>query len=175
MKEFNEVDFKSKITNMFIQYLTGIMKNNIDEVKHFLKEQPISYANNIIKNMISLNRRQMYDELNVSQINITKTENIEDNTIYTISLLAKYLDYQLDLNNGNLVSGNNNRRIEKTYFLKIIKNNNAKEQGLIRRCPSCGHSIDVNYNGKCEYCGTIYNQEDYDYQILEVSEWKNML
>ena len=30
---------------------------------------------------------------------------------------------------------------------------------------SCGASIDVNANGKCPYCGTIYNLEDKDWVL----------
>ena len=164
----NDVDFKSKVTNIFIQYLTCIMKNDLSDVEHFIKEQPKEYANSIITNMINHNRRQMYDELNVSNINMTNKEETDKEVVYSISLLAKYLDYQLDLSNGNIVAGTDDHRIERTYYLKIVKKIDTKEETNIKRCPGCGHSLDVNYSGKCEYCGRIFNQEDYDYQLLEI-------
>ena len=161
-------EFDSKVMNMVVQYFTGIMKNDLEDVKHFIKEQPVEYAMEIINDMKSKNRRQMFDELNIRNIKITNTSEDDNNYIYDVSLDARYLDYQIDLDSGEVISGNNNDRIMKTYYLKVIKNKNAKEQGIIRRCPGCGSSLDVNYSGKCPYCGAIYNQEDYDYQILEI-------
>ncbi len=161
-------NFNSKVINMVVQFFTCIMKNNLDDVRHFLKEQPISYGQSIIDNMTKLNRRQMYDELNIRNVNINNTSEDDNNYIYDISLEARYLDYQMDIDSGKIVSGNDNQRVMKTYNLKIIKSKNTSEQGMIRRCPGCGASLDVNYSGKCPYCGAIYNQEDYDYQILEI-------
>ena len=169
MNNFNEIDFKTKVTNMIIQYFTCIMKNDLSNCKHFLKEQPINYATSIIDNMVQTNKRKMYDELNVSNIVITNTTSNEESTIYNINVDTKYLDYAIDLTNGNII-GNNNYRISKTYHFKIIKKNGIKEESIIYRCPSCGNSLDINYSGKCPYCGTIFNQEDYDYQILEIKE-----
>ena len=168
MDNFDESMFTSKVINMVVQYFTAIMKNDLGDVKHFLKEQPLEYGMNIVNEMKSNNRRQMFDELNVRNVNIVNKSEDDNNYIYDITLEARYLDYQLDLNTGEKVSGNDQDRVLKTYSLKIIKSKGAKEQGAIRRCPGCGASLDVNYSGKCPYCGSIYNQEDFDYQILEI-------
>ncbi len=168
MENFDENMFTSKVINMVVQYFTAIMKNDLEDVKHFIKEQPLEYGMSIVNDMKNKNRRQMYDELNVRNVVVHNTSEDDNNYIYDISLEARYLDYQLDLDSGNKVAGNDQRRILRTYELKIIKSKNAKEQGNIRRCPGCGSSLDVNYSGKCPYCGSIYNQEDYDYQILEI-------
>lgn len=163
-------ELKSKIVNMLVSYFTAIMKNNMDEVKHFIKEQPLLYGNKIVEEMSSKNARKMYDELNISNINLIKEEQKDDSTILTVSVLVKYLDYVMDIDTGNVLSGNNNYRIEKNYKLELIKKNNTKESSIINRCPGCNHSLDINASGKCPYCGAIFNQEDYDYQILTISE-----
>lgn len=168
MENFDEGMFTSKVINMVVQYFTAIMKNDLEDVKHFLKEQPLEYGMNIVNDMKSKNRRQMFDELNVRNVVIRNKSEDDNNYIYDITLEARYLDYQLDLSSGEKVSGNDQDRVMKKYELKIIKSKDAKEQGNIRRCPGCGASLDVNYSGKCPYCGAIYNQEDYDYQILEI-------
>lgn len=169
MNNFNETDFKTKVTNMIIQYFTCIMKNDLSNCIHFLKEQPINYATNIINKMLSTNRIKMYDELNISNIIIKNIEINEINTTYNIDVDIKYIDYMINLTNGEII-GNKDNRITKIYHLKVTKNNNTKENSIIYRCPSCGNSLDINYNGKCPYCSSIFNQEDYGYQILEIKE-----
>ena len=162
----DEVEFKAKVTNMFVQTLTAIMKNDLGDASHFLREPAKEYAMNLINKEISSNRRKMYDELNVSNIQIQNTEENDDNIIYSISLDAKYLDYELDLATGDIVSGSDQRRVDKRYHLRIILNKNVKE--FDSKCPGCGKSLDVNYSGKCSYCGAIFHQEDYGYQILDI-------
>ena len=38
----------------------------------------------------------------------------------------------------------------------------------MRKCPTCGAIVDVNKNGKCEYCHTIFNLEKYDWVITKM-------
>ena len=51
MNEFEKASFRKKVSNMFIQYLIAISKWNIDDVLHFIKEQPRQYAEHIIDNL----------------------------------------------------------------------------------------------------------------------------
>ena len=142
--DFDQNEFNSKVINMVVQFFTCIMKNNLDDVKHFIKEQPLEYGNSIINEMSKLNRRKMYDELNIRNLKILNTTQDDNNYIYDVSIEARYLDYVMDIDSGDIISGNDNERIMKVYKLKIIKNKRAKEQGIIRRCPGCGNSLDVN-------------------------------
>ena len=49
-----------------------------------------------------------------------------------------------------------------------MKKIDGRNAGIVRKCPACGSSIDVNNNGKCNYCGAIYNNEDYDYVLSNI-------
>ncbi len=41
-------------------------------------------------------------------------------------------------------------------------------EGMSRKCPGCGASIDANNSGVCPYCGTVYNTEDYDWVLTGI-------
>ena len=77
------------------------------------------------------------------------------------------MDYFID-SDGNYVSGINDHRIEKLNRLTFMKKIDGRNAGIVRKCPACGSSIDVNNNGKCNYCGAIYNNEDYDYVLSNI-------
>ena len=171
MSDDEKVILESKVKNMIVQYLTGIMKNDISDAEHFIKDQPKEYALNIINDMITNNCRKMYDELNVSNIRISNGIHSNNEVIYQVSATIKSLDYMMDLSSGERY-GSHNTRGEREINLKVVKKNNTTQDSVMR-CPGCGHSIDVYYSGKCENCGSIFNLEDYDYQILEIS--KNLM
>lgn len=175
IEEFNKIDttfnedmFLSKVNNIVVKLFTGIMLDDLETVRHFINQAVYDYSLDIINKAKDNNCRQMFDEFNVKNSRIMEIK--VNNGVYTIKvfLQLRYMDYIISLDNGNLVSGNNNARVERNYIFTFEKDDNAKQQDIVRKCPGCGASLDVNNSGKCEYCGTIYNQEDYDWVLTKV-------
>lgn len=163
--DFNTSMFLSKVNNIFVKLLTSVMLNELNQVDHFISDDVYNYYNDIINRLNSHHQRQMYDELNVKNSNIKSINKVGDKYVVKVLLTARYMDYIFDLNTGSKVSGNDQSRIEVNYELIFVRNINVDEQGIARKCPACGAPIDVNNSGKCEYCGAIYNQEDYDFVL----------
>ena len=179
IEEYKQIDpsfelsmFMTKVNNIFIKLFTSIMMDKLDDVKHFISQDTLQYASNILNNAKNSGNRQMFDELNVKDSNIIDIQ-VNDN-VHTIKvyLQSRYMDYIINLSNGNLVSGNNTSRIQVDYDLTFVKKSTTSTQGIIRKCPSCGAALSVNTSGKCEYCGSIYNQSDYDW-VLDKIEKRN--
>ena len=168
MNEFNEAMFKTKVDNIFVKLYTSVMKGNLDDVKHFLSDEVYEKFNNYLIQLSSANQRNMYDELNVKNTKIINRTFTNEKEIVEVELISRYMDYIIDINTGNLISGDNTRRVEKRNILTFEKKLNAKDISLVRKCPGCGASISVNTSGKCEYCGRIFNQEDYDYILVSI-------
>ena len=57
-------------------------------------------------------------------------------------------------------------RVEKFVKLIFTKVKNAKKLGVARACQGCGANLDLNFDGRCPYCGAIFNLQEYDW-ILE--------
>ena len=165
---FNESMFITKVNNMFVKFLTNIMMDRLPEVKHFVNNEVYAYGESIIKEAKDNGNRQMYDELNVKDTNIKEYQVTDDAFVIKVRLQSRYLNYIISLDDGSYVSGNNSSRIQVDYDLTLTKKRVTKDQGIVRKCPGCGAPINVNSSGKCEYCGSIYNQEDYDWVITSL-------
>lgn len=169
MEEFNESMFKTKVDNIFVKLYTCIMKEDLSDVAHFISAELQSELDTKIENLKSQNKRQIYDEINVKNTNIIDRKIEEDKEIVEVEIISRYMDYIIDKNTGNTISGDDSRRIEKRNILIFEKKTNTKEIGLVRKCPGCGASISANTSGKCAYCDTIFNWEDYDYVLVKLS------
>ena len=167
---FNESAFLTKANNMFVKFLTNIMMDRLPEIKHFVSDEVYAYGERILNNAKEQGHRQMYDELNVYDSRISSIEVTEDYFIINLYLQSRYMEYIISLDDGNYISGNNTSRIEVNYDITLKKKRATKNRDIVRKCPTCGGSIDVNSSGKCEYCGTIYNQEDYDWVITSLEK-----
>lgn len=169
MDEFNEAMFKTKVDNIFVKLYTCIMKQDLSDVSHFIGDFLQNKIEEEINNLKNKNQRQIYDEINVKNTYIINRDINKTKEIVTVEIISRYMDYIIDIDTGELVSGDDTRRIEKTNILIFEKKINIKKIGLVRRCPGCGASISVNTSGKCEYCGAIFNQEDYDYILTSIT------
>lgn len=170
-KTFNEALFLTKANHIFIKLFTCIMMDKLIDVKHFINEDVYNYAENIISPLRSKNYRQMYDELNVKESKIANIEVKENVYIINVYLQSRYMDYIINLSNGNLVSGNDNSRKQVNYLLTFTKKVETQIQGIAKKCPTCGAPVNVNTSGKCEYCGSTYNQEDYDWVLTKLNTY----
>lgn len=169
MNDFNEAMFKTKVDNIFVKLYTAEMKQDLSDVMHFINDDVRDMFQNRIDENKRLNRRQMYDEINVKSTNIIDRCITDDKEIVEAQIISRYMDYVIDMNTGATIEGDDTRRIEKRNILVFEKKIDSKDIGIVRRCPGCGASMSVNTSGKCEYCGTIFNQEDYDYILVKLS------
>ena len=167
-KTFSESAFISKVDNIFIMLLSSIMTDNLKRIKHKLNDELYCKYETILRDLNDRNERQMYDELNVKTSKIEYINIYNDKYIITVLLTARYMDYIVDKNTGEYISGINDRRIERDYYLVFEKNINTKIESFARKCPSCGASANTNNTGVCSYCHTIYNTEDYDWILTEI-------
>ena len=70
MNDFNEAMFKTKVDNIFVKLYTAEMKQDLSDVMHFINDDVRDMFQNRIDENKRLNRRQMYDEINVKSTNI---------------------------------------------------------------------------------------------------------
>lgn len=169
-KTFSESAFIAKVDNIFIMFLTAIMTDNLKRVKHKLSDELYSKYELLLNDLNSKNQRQMYDELNVKTSKIHSINILDDKYIINVLLTARYMDYVIDKINGDYVSGINDRRIQKDYYLTFEKYINAKIENAARKCPTCGASANANSTGICSYCHSVYNTKDYDWVLVGIKE-----
>ena len=165
---FTESSFKTKVDNIFVMLHMSLMTDNLKRVDHFINDEVYNEFNNRLTILNNNNERQMFDELNVKSTDIINIEILEDKFIITVRLVSRYMDYVVDKTTLKYKRGNNSSRIEKENILTFEKKRSAKIQGVVRFCPNCGHPMDVNKSGYCEFCHSSYNQEDYDWVLTKI-------
>lgn len=164
---FTESKFKSFADNVFIQIHLHIMTKEPEKIKHFVNDSLYKTIYNKTEELNQKKLIQMYDEINVKQTTILNYKVQDNKMIIEVNITSRYMDYLID-EDGNFVSGINNRRIEKENYLTFEKPIDYLSTGSVRKCPGCGASIDVNANGQCAYCGTIYNLKDKDWVLVSL-------
>jgi predicted lipid-binding transport protein (Tim44 family) len=165
---FLESKFITNVDNIFIQLHLSLVTNRLDKIRHFVNDDVFNEFKNKLNILNSNNQIQMFDEINVKQTSILSKEELEDKYIIKVKLISRYMDYTLDKDSKEKITGDDTTRIEKNNYLTFEKKKNATIQNEARKCHSCGANIDVNANGKCEYCGTVYDLENHDWILTNI-------
>lgn len=163
-----ESKFISYVDNVFVKIHLALTFNELETIDHFVNDKVYEELKEKLNKLNEKNLIQMYDMINVKNSYIMDYEETQDKYIVKVNLTSRYVDYRIDKETKETVSGNDIDRIEKTNYLTFEKNKNTSTQPEARKCPSCGSNMDVNDSGKCEYCGTIYNLEDYEWILTDL-------
>ena len=168
---FTLSSFKTKVDNIFVMLHMSLMTDNLKRVNHFISDSVMEEFKNRLAILNQNNEREMFDELNVKSTDILNVEILPDKYVIKVRLISRYMDYIVDKTTLNFKRGNNTSRIEKENILVFEKKRSAKVQGIVRFCPNCGHPMDVNKSGYCEFCHSTYNQEDYDWVLVSINTY----
>ena len=164
-KDFSESKFKSKVSNEFVQIKLSIVTGKIEKIKHFVNDD---VYNNIVKKLdddIKNNRIQIYEELNVANVDIMKIQEFEDRFEIDVKVHSKAYEYYIERKSKKYISGDRSERLEKYTNIKLTKIKNAKDLKNLRKCPTCGAVVDVNFNGICSFCKSVFDLQNYDWII----------
>lgn len=167
-KSIDNNEFLVKVDNIFIKLLSGVMLDDLDSIKHKVSDEVFNKYKSILDTNKENHITQMYDELNVKTSTITDIKVTEDKIIVKVNLVSRYMNYLIDSNSGDYISGNNRDREEHMNILTLEKKLNAKDMKVSMHCTSCGNPINYNDNGVCSYCGTVFNASDFDYILTNI-------
>ena len=70
--EFSEAKFKSKVENTFVQIKLSMVTGKTEKIHHFVNEETYQKIVQKVENDKSNKRIQLYDELNVADVQILK-------------------------------------------------------------------------------------------------------
>lgn len=163
--DFLESDFKSYVDNVFIQIHLAEMMGNLEKVKHFVSDDIYERILNRLNSNKDKGIVQMYDEINVKDSNIIDAQIIDDRIYIKVNLISRYLDYLVD-SDGNFIKGNKETRKELQNHLTFERKIGNIDDKRIVKCRNCGASLDINANGKCKFCHSIYDLKNDGWMLV---------
>ena len=162
--------FLSKVDNIYISLVCGVMFDELDNVKHKVSDEVYKKFETICLNNKTRNYSTIYEELNVKSTDIIKITKDEEKITVYVELVSGYIGYTLNNVTGDVVIGNKYNKNFHRYTLVLEKNVNAKTMKASVHCPKCGNPIDYNADGTCNYCGAVFNTEDLDYILTSIEK-----
>ncbi len=164
---FDESIFLTRIDHVFIMILDAIMERDMSSVSHYLSDDVLNKFTSLVNEYLNDGKIRLFDEMNIKESNIESVNVSEDKINITCRIVTRYMDYFIN-EDGDYISGINDHRVENTHYVVFSKRLDASELKAARRCPNCGHTLDINASGICPYCNGVFNMEKYDYIVTSM-------
>lgn len=158
---FNIEEFNFKAYQIFYDTQMAWMNFDYDKLKDLVTDELYnSYVMDLDVLKVKNQKNTMKDfELIYSYIFDLKEEN--GKYIAKVYLDVCFYDYIENINTGAVVRGTQNRKLNNTYVLTLVKT--KEEPKDINICPMCGAPVEGNSTGVCEYCKSKLINETHDW------------
>ncbi len=167
-KDFDVDTFIAKINNIVIKYFNSITLNEMKKIDHFVSDKVYAMGEKLVQEADKNGNIQMFDEFNIRKSRINKIE-VDNEAVYIyVDMNLLYMDYLINKASGIVVKGDNHTRVVHPMTMVFKKYKHAKEQVYVKTCPNCGASLNPNNTGICEYCHSVYDQEDHDWYLEDI-------
>lgn len=157
-ENFSKHTFKQKVIGCFLKLQNAKIDNDINLIRPFVSKEFLEkydFNDNFILNNIEV--------LGLFIIDYRVYEGMQ---IIKLELSVKY----------ELKDSNN--KFASTYHMELFRKDGTltseKNDIAITNCPNCGSPNDITTTGKCKYCGSYINNEEYSWTLNDLKYYDEM-
>ncbi len=159
---FNKAQFIGEVNRMIQKICIAINNNDLDSVHYYMNDKVYNKIKSIIDRAKEKGNNIKYDNIFIDSI-ISEICIDRGTPKIRVSSTCKFSKYYVS--NGEIVNGSNIDTIQILHDFYLCKND---ESLPFYCCKGCGASYDIYLDKKCPHCGNIFDDEEFDYYIVEM-------
>lgn len=154
---------KKELYSKVESLLLASSKDNYDVIRKLCtRNMAKSYIDEI--NLLKKHKEKLVikdvEDAGCKIINAYKSQH---NTKVTIVQKVKLYNYTKDVTSNEIVSGDDKKKIIQAYKLVFVKDFVSGHN--VKNCPNCGANIKDATKVSCDYCGTVFDNSNYDWYL----------
>ena len=171
--DFNEEAFREKLSNLYVQMQNGWTAKDIEPLRPYFSDALYTQMERQLQAYKTGHRTNYVERIAVMGVSLKGFRQTPENDLITAVLQTRIVDYTLDDNTGNLISGDRTREKFMTYEWDLVRSKGRTTSATagVKKifCPNCGAPLDVNSSARCEYCGSVINASSHDWAICNIT------
>ena len=171
--EFSENELKEKISNLYIKLQRAWQDKKWDAMRAYLTDQLYNQFGRQLDELIRNKRTNYVERITVLGVELKGVAQDEVNDTIVARVKTRIVDYTLDDATGAVVSGSKTRELFMEYEWTLIRSRGAKtehsDHAETVHCANCGAPLEISYSAKCEYCGAVTMNSQYDWVVSSIN------
>lgn len=168
---FSEQMLVSKVNNMFMRLQLAWMNKKWEEARPFETDALFATHKMQLDQYIANKRTNRIEDIAILNTDILKYYTRGDFEYLDVAIKARFVDYVVEDEKGQLVKGDRFHPVHMQYIWKLVRKqgvptNDAHVEATA--CPNCGANLSINQAGRCEYCDSIVTKGDFDWVLSEI-------
>lgn len=94
---------------------------------------------------------------------IVSAHKTQRNTRVVLVQKIKAFNYTKDVTNNEIINGDDKNKSEQAFKLVFVKDYVTGHS--VKQCPNCGASVKDATRVDCQYCGTVFDNSNYDWYL----------
>lgn len=171
--DFNEMDFKGNLSNLYVQLQNAWQSKDLSEVRPYFTDELYSQFDRQLESYRKNGATNRIENIAVLGIDLRGWYTDGENNNIVASMKTRIVDYVVDDKSGRILRGSTSKEkfMEYEYTLqrpRDIKTSAKTEKETTVNCPNCGAPLEINVSAKCPYCGSIVTVKGHDWIIAAI-------
>ena len=170
---FNIPAMEAKIANLYIQMQQCWQNRDISSLRPYMSNMIFEQWDRQLQSHRAAKRTNYVKNPTVLGLTLLGYRQEGGMDILYAEIRARIIDYTLDDNSGQLLSGSMTAEKFMTYEWELVRpsGQQTRAPGAMTTisCPHCGAPVNINQSAKCEYCGSVLTLANNDFVVNRVS------
>lgn len=160
---FQEDDLTAKISNLYVQMQNAWTGKDIAPIRPHCTDRFYTQMERQLEQKCQRHETNYVERIAVLGVTLDGFTQSGGNDVIYATVRTRIIDYTLNDDTGELVSGSRTQEKFMTYEWELVRQSGVTTQAgagqKIVNCPNCGAPIELNASAKCLYCGSIITAE----------------
>lgn len=169
---FSENQIKEKISNLYIKLQNAWQDKKWEPMRAYMTDQLYNQFGRQLDELIRSRRTNYVERIAVLGVDLLGIAQDDVNDTIVARVKTRIVDYTVDDATGGVVSGNKTKELFMEYEWTLIRSRGAKtehsDHAETVHCANCGAPLEISYSAKCDYCGAVTVNSQYDWVISSI-------
>jgi predicted lipid-binding transport protein (Tim44 family)/DNA-directed RNA polymerase subunit RPC12/RpoP len=171
-ESFSADALKKQLSELYVDLQACCTKRDYEPIRPFFADSFYQQLNRQAKRLTDAHQTNYVENIAVLSVNLRGWYQDKGEDVIIAEVTTRIVDYTLNDETGELVSGNKKKRklmvYEYALSRPIGRKTGPKSDAGARYCPNCGAALSVNETVKCPYCGTVITFADHDWTVYSI-------
>lgn len=164
--DFDKVKFLKETYKIYCDVQEAWMNFKLEDVRDVITDELFTMYESQLETLKVKGEQNIMKEFILKNVYLSDVTKQNNTVTITAIYMIDFYDYIINSSTKTVIRGSDNYKMSVNYQMKFRQT--LDESKKVTKCPNCGANIDVNANGECSYCHSIFNLEKYDWIITKM-------
>jgi predicted lipid-binding transport protein (Tim44 family) len=167
---FDQGKFLDQVRDIYLKMQRQWCEKEWEPMRRHMTDALFNQMGHQLREYIDGRMTSHLEELRVTGCNIVRALRDDANDIIIVRIEASFINHVTSDVDGKTLRGDRSLRRHMTYEWTMVRKAGVKTGDMAREisCEACGAQLDISHSTRCEYCGSLFVSDHYDWVVSAI-------